>query len=363
MFVSILFTLNPALSAVSSPVNSKKLATTQIEENEHLVFFNTAASLNLQTSQWHIPIRGWIYEPQQSVVRKSIVSALLKSKYDLSTTNVTQAIFDRRVNLLLADNKARKLIVIRIAGREISLPVSKANGHFEAVLKLPATETNVYESQGLIKFTAKLSVTDKRVFRGEVKLVQATGVSIISDIDDTVKISHVIDHKKLFDYTFFKKFVAVPGMSDLYNSWSKNAISFHFVSSSPWHLYSPLEEFLNNKNFPWATLNLKMMRLKDKTILNIFKKGTETKPKQIIPILKRYPGRKFILVGDSGEQDPEVYAALLRKYQNQIIKVLIRNVTNATMDDKRFKKLFTGLSRNRWQLFTHPGEIATFTQY
>jgi phosphatidate phosphatase APP1 len=118
-------------------------------------------------------------------------------------------------------------------------------------------------------------------------------------------------------------------------------------------------EFTQTEHFPWATFSLKMIRFKDKTIMDVFKKGTATKPKHIEPILKRYPGRKFILVGDNGEQDPEVYAKLMRKYPEQIIKILIRNVTQASASDSRFQTTFQGLKKEKWQLFDNPGEINT----
>ena len=82
----------------------------------------------------------------------------------------------------------------------------------------------------------------------------------------------------------------------------------------------------DGSGFPWATFNLKAVRFRDETLLDLFKKGTETKPLIIKGILDRYPGRTFILVGDSGEQDPEVYAALLREYPNQVLQAYIRNV-------------------------------------
>lgn len=333
-------------------------AVSHLENDEHLIFFNTAANLNRQNSQWQIPVHGWIYEPQNSVVRKAIIAKLLKVGYDLGPTESTQENFDRRVNLLMADNESGRKVVIRIAGRIITLPASSANGHFRTTIKLSRDVVARYAKGEMLNYSAVLNITDTRKFSGRVKIIPPTGISVISDIDDTVKISEVTDHKKLFEYTFFKDFVAAPGMSKMYQAWSQRNVSFHYVSSSPWHLYAPLLEFTQKEKFPWATFSLKMIRLKDKTILNIFKKGTETKPRQIEPILLRYPERKFILVGDSGEQDPEVYASLLRKYPSQIINILIRNVTHSSASDPRFSKVFERIAKNKWQLFEDVSDIA-----
>jgi phosphatidate phosphatase APP1 len=53
------------------------------------------------------------------------------------------------------------------------------------------------------------------------------------------------------------------------------------------------------------------------------------KLRQIEPLLKTYPMRKFILIGDSGEKDPEIYAELSRRYPGRIEQIWIRNVNDA----------------------------------
>ena len=181
---------------------------------------------------------------------------------------------------------------------------------------------------------------------------------MISDIDDTVKISNVTDRKSLLEHTFLLDFVAAPGMAELYRNWAADDVGFHFVSSSPWHLYEPLSEFLDSSGFPAATFSLKSVRFRDETLFDLFKKGTETKPAAIRKILDRYPGRKFVLVGDSGEQDPEVYAALLRERPEQILRVYIRNVTQESADNERFGEVFESIDPDRWQLFTDPQTLS-----
>ena len=99
------------------------------------------------------------------------------------------------------------------------------------------------------------------------------------------------------------------------------------------------------------------MRVKDETLFSLFRKGTETKPAQIEPILKRFPHRRFVLVGDSGEQDPEVYAALLKEYPAQIARIYIRNVDDSAPTDARFEAVFESIDAGKWSLFTDPAEL------
>ena len=162
----------------------------------------------------------------------------------------------------------------------------------------------------------------------------------------------------MLEQTFLLDFQGVPGMADLYQEWDRVGFSLQFVTSSPWQLYSPLRDFLDREQFPWSALSLKSVRFRDETLFDLFKKGTETKPQVIEAILKNYPRRQFVLVGDSGEQDPEVYAGLLRRYPEQILKAFIRNVSAASPGDSRFSVVFDGIDGDRWQLFDHPGEIS-----
>jgi hypothetical protein len=329
-----------------------------LKYDEHITFFNTAAWLDKDNAYWHIPIHAWIYEPQNSVVRNGAIASLLNSGYGLTVTPGNERNFRQRTNLLIADNERGKTLVIRIAGQDITLPVSAANGKTYTILKLPVEVVKAFSNQDRLPFFAVLQNNDKRQFKGQVILVPRYGISVISDIDDTIKISNVTDHRRLLDNSLLKDFQEVSGMPNLFQRLAEHDATIHYVSSSPWQLYDPLYDFIRSAGFPWATLDLKDVRFRDETLFNLFKKGTETKPAQIEPILQHHAERQFILVGDSGEQDPEVYGDIARRYPVQIHRILIRNADNSTAEDLRFKQAFNHIPRNKWQLFDHPGQIS-----
>jgi len=329
----------------------------EVQADETVVFFRTAARLDKRNRSWQVPIHGWIYEPEDSVARKALFESILENQFDLAPNEQTESNFSRRINLMIADSERDKRIVIELAGRRHVLPASGPNGQFAATLTIPAADVEKSKKLNRLGFAAVMKDGDKRNFLGEVLLVPPVGISVISDIDDTVKISNVTDRKKLLEQTFLLDFSTAPGMAALYGRWSQQGTSFHFVSSSPWQLYAPLVEFLDANNFPPATLSLKSVRFRDETLFDLFKKGTETKPPAIEKILNAYPDRQFVLVGDSGEQDPEVYAALTMKYPQQILRVFIRNVTQESANNERFKAVFSGIDTDRWMLFDDPRTI------
>jgi len=132
---------------------------------------------------------------------------------------------------------------------------------------------------------------------------------------------------------------------------------FHFVSSSPWQLWLELESFLSNVGFPQATYHLKPIRLKDRTLLDLWKNPLEAKIAVIESILDGFPQRNFILVGDSGEKDPEVYGEIARRHPNQIHGIYIRNVIEVTGEEERYSLAFEGVNPSIWALFTKPEDI------
>ncbi len=331
--------LNPAYSSVNS--------------DETVIFFNTSAWLNIETQQWHIPIHGWIYEPVNSTFRKAALAEILKKKYGLVTNDSNKEIFARRANLLFSDNERNEKIVIKLLDQEYTLTKSEANGHFYGEVQLPVSDT----LPNIISYTVKLREKDKRVFQGWSQLVEPKGLSVISDIDDTVKLSYVTDRKRLMQSTFFEPFKPVEGMAERYRELLfQHRASFYFVSSSPWQLYPELLNFSNLSAFPWASFSLKYIRFKDSTIMNLFKPGIETKPIQIQAIMDRYPERAFILIGDSGENDPEVYSQIAERYPEQVKAIFIRNVSGESVDDERYQTLFSKLPIH-WQLFEKPEEM------
>jgi len=327
-------------------------------------------------TRWIAHVHGWIFEPEEKSLKRRAFISLLRTVFDIEKTDEASDILRRRARSFLVDNDRGKRLSVRIGGENglvVNLPRSRANGHFRktvklnnhdimAALKLPGDMYN--ESLYNIKRTAPITLItpedDDREFSGIIHFLPLTGLSVISDIDDTVKISNVLDKKSLLRTTFLEDFVPVPGMSDLFKTWEKNidaSFHLHFVSAAPWQLYEELSNFLNAQGFPQATFHLRSMRLKDKTILNLFRSPLKEKMSTIESILETYPERQFVLVGDSGEKDPECYGEILRRHPNQVKKAFIRNVTNETKSCIRFTIAFAGLGNELWELFDDASKV------
>ena len=326
-----------------------------LKAGETVVLMPSAAHRSADGREWIVPVHAWVYVPQNSQVRKGAIAELLKLRHGLVVTPASAPFFDARVNLLLADNKRGRTVLVDVAGTRATLPSTGANGHAAMLVRIPVTKAT--PEGGRVTLRVVLPPSDGRKVEASAHLIGPKGLSVISDIDDTVKITHVLDHKQLWESTFYKAFEPVAGMSAAYQELVAKGAAVHYVSSSPWHLTEPLLQFLSASKLPVSSIALKQIRLKDRTALDIIKPGRETKPPQIEAILSRYPDRQFILIGDSGEDDPEVYAEAMRKHPEQVAMVYIRNVTAARRDDVRFSKTFDGIEPARWALFDDAREI------
>ncbi len=347
-----------------SPVSQELPAgQSDISADEEVVFYPTHGSYDSRKGTWTIPIHGVIYEPEVDSWRRSAFLKSLRETFDFVADDPRSLLLDRRLRMFLVDNERGQDIRVRIGNRVYRAGRSEANGHFQTALTLAADDLVRLVEKGVaddwLPFEAVMRLADERRFDGRVQLVGPKGLSIISDIDDTIKHSQVRDRRELVANTFLHPYVAVSGMPELYRRCADLGIVFHYISASPWQLYLPLAEFLEAEQYPKGSFHLKHFRVQDDSWVGLFQSQETHKLAAIEPILTTYPQRRFILVGDSGEQDPEIYAAVARKYGKQIAAIFIRNITNETIGNPRFTALKEGLGAVRFKLFIEPQALPT----
>lgn len=331
----------------------------QVRSDEEVLLFPTAARLNESGDAWIVPIHGWIFEPERNSLSRRALIQQLTDELDLDKDDSRESarILAARARWLLVDNERGKRLQIGIGDRQYRMPPSAEDGHFEDALELPVDFVQQHADGGRLSCRVVLDEDDEREFVGTVALVPNTGLTIISDLDDTVKISEVVNRKRLLRRTFIEPFEAVPGMADRYQTWHADGALFWFLSASPWQLYSPLQSFLDESHFPPAVWEMKRLRFLDGSVRRLFADGYEYKLGRIAGILDSFPDRSFVLIGDSGEKDPETYGEIARRYPARIVHVAIRNVTDDPPDAERYQSAFHDVPADRWQVFLDPAEV------
>ncbi|MBU2949027.1 App1 family protein [Zobellia uliginosa] len=173
-------------------------------------------------------------------------------------------------------------------------------------------------------------------FPGEVLIPSVKAeFGVISDIDDTILHTGVVSSLKwrVVVNTIFKragKRTPLRGAAEFYNllhrgKSGESANPIFYVSHSPWNLYRYLEFFLEENNFPKGPILLRNFPRFMKRKKEVEK---PQKQKEILNLLKTYPNLKFILIGDSGEHDADIYKEIAELYPNQISAIYLRSVNH-----------------------------------
>lgn len=309
-------------------------AGSSIKSDEEVVLFTTAASW--QAGEWVAPVHGWIFEPELGSFKRGLLAEALRGILAVKASE--EATFRRRLAWFLVDNERRKRITVTTGGTQVKLGKSGSNGHFRGTLRIPG-----HSNRESVTVLAETRKGDSRRFAGTVLLVPEKGISVISDIDDTIKITRSWDRKQTLESTFLRSFSAVPDMATLYRRWKREGAVFHYVSAGPWHLFVPLRDFMKRVAFPVGTMHLQDLRLQDDSRLNLLKSPHAFKVKTIESLLAQFPRRSFVLVGDAGQEDPEIYAELARAHPRQIRAIYIRKIGPRGMSTQRLRAAQEGL--------------------
>ena len=203
-----------------------------------------------------------------------------------------------------------------------------------------------YEISFVEKFPKRI-IQNNNKFIGEIMIPSETAkFGLISDIDDTIMHTGLTSRFKwqVAKNTVFKraeKRIPLEGAADFYTKL-QNGKSGHdhnpvfYVSHGPWNLYRYLEVFLGKNNFPKGPI---LLRDFVNPFAKKYKPEKPQKQKEIINILETYPQLPFILVGDSGEHDPDIYIEIAEAHPERILAIYMRSV-NHTKKMIRVKGLF-----------------------
>jgi phosphatidate phosphatase APP1 len=173
------------------------------------------------------------------------------------------------------------------------------------------------------------------VGQGKIFVPHSTQYGFISDIDDTVLVSHSADTGKKLKVMFTKNPRSRKTFFDVVKYYQLLAFAhtepalpnpFFYVSSSEWNLYDDLNEFFKHNDLPKGAFLLNSI----KKWYQLFKTGNtkhQGKLIRVVRILKVFPKQRFVLLGDNSQKDPEIYVNIANKYPDRIVAIYLRNIS------------------------------------
>jgi len=220
----------------------------------------------------------------------------------------------RNARALAASNQPGARVEVRFLGRTATA-VSGHDGEFEVEIAaapgapFPAGAQRAELATGGVRASATVHVVP-----AEAPFI------VVSDFDDTVAVTHVESKRKVLASALLEDGdtqPAVEGMARLYRCLAAAGPpgpAFAFVSGSPVQFAPRVVRFLEKNGFPGAALHLRNL-------------GADSLSGYKEPVLRKLAARfrqPFVLVGDSGEKDPEIYAALAREFPGRVRRIYIR---------------------------------------
>jgi phosphatidate phosphatase APP1 len=213
-------------------------------------------------------------------------------------------------------------LLVSLAG--VTVPVvTDDEGYFVARLHPDADALDRPWSRGTVELDGGYrGLTDPHTTPVEVRVAgEEARFGILSDIDDTILETGVQRVGRMVRQTLTGSAVTrspFPGAPELYRDLSAEVNPVFYVSSSPWNLHAFMVAFLRHRGFPAGPVLLR-------DLLGT-PAGPEQKTGRIREILELHPRLSFVLLGDSGERDPEIYADIVSTCPGRVVAVYIREV-------------------------------------
>ncbi len=219
---------------------------------------------------------------------------------------------------------------------------------FENLRKLADAEGWLHYEIGFKDSFNQRKINNDNRFVGEVLIPSnSSQFAVVSDIDDTIIHTGLTSRFKwqVVKNTLLKraeKRVPFEGAADFYHLLHRgisglDSNPIFYVSHSPWNLYRYLEFFLEKNNFPKGPI---LLRDFVNPFAKKYKPEKPQKQKEILNLLRAYPDLKFILIGDSGEHDPDIYMEIAENFPDRILAIYLRDVKHAGKM-KRVKGLYS----------------------
>jgi phosphatidate phosphatase APP1 len=331
-----------------------------VADEERVVLYPSVANRSRDGEQWVAHVHGDVSAAGGVTLGQRVLLKLLKRAMRAREEEFLAPLFRERIERFVAQAKSGVRVAVRIAGEVHALAkATRRNGHFHGAVRISDRQARIWadEEWGSAEACLPVEVCGTRA-AGRVHLIEPAGLSIVTDIDDTIKHSEVACKRTLLTNTFLRPFEAIPGMAPLFREWSAEGAAIHYVSSSPWQLYEHLAAHLTSEGFPAGSFHLRSFRLRDHVLRRILMLRRSGKLGVIRTLFRLFPQRRFLLVGDSGEHDPEIYGALARRFPSQVVGILIRDLPGVHDMRRRYARAFRRLDQSLIRLYRDASELA-----
>ncbi len=212
-------------------------------------------------------------------------------------------------------------------GEEVTA-VSDAEGYYRFAFATRAKPSDELWDNAMVSLADGSLLTPQPILQVGPK----ARFGVISDIDDTILHSSILDWKTAAQLTFLhnaRTRKPLKGVAKLYQALQlggdgENRNPIFYVSSSPWNLYDLLEDFIELNAIPFGPIHLRDIGFDTGKFIKTA--GHGHKLDRAKELITAFPDLRWVLLGDSGQADAELYAEAAREYGDRILAIYIRDV-------------------------------------
>ncbi|KAI9149166.1 Phosphatidate phosphatase APP1 [Paramyrothecium foliicola] len=336
--------------------------------NKDIVWlFDNTAFKSSPRGPWKAEFVAAVFEQDAKCSVVDMVTSIART-IGLADDAAERATIEERLMPFLWDLQSFTKLRVNHLGGEIKLGPTGINGLSNNLLKTRGSESGSIKTVEAIVPSGAQGILDM-----QMHYAGPEGWGIISDIDDTIKVTLTSDPLGILRETFVNPATPIPGMPELYaeiKSFLPEDTPWFYLSASPYNLYPFLREF-RDEYFPPGTLILRDQSWRTIAgLLSALTMGTEEyKADRMKKINSWLPKRKMIVIGDSTQSDPEAYGEIYRAVPGWIKMILIRKATDVAAvgieeknEPERFERAFKDIPREAWHVFEDPSECVSIIQ-
>ncbi len=271
----------------------------------------------------------------------------------------------RVISAYMPGNIKTGMLEVNLPGDGKTLTVTQNGFYTLQIDRLKFKNANLRPDYFFLRKNMRYPVQIPEFYNREIYYFNGFRAGVISDIDDTILVSHVTNHLKRFRHLLTKNAFrrkAVSRMASVYQQLAGMDMNMFYVSNSEANLFPVIHTFLKHHQFPDGPLFLKPYKEWNDLLKRKKKKSySKHKKEKILSILNLFHEKKFFLIGDDSQKDPEVYSDIAKKFPGRIGGIFIRKTGKRVKANTRKMMLdFAGNKVIHALCFEDPEEILKY---
>ncbi|KAK9894313.1 hypothetical protein P389DRAFT_174366 [Cystobasidium minutum MCA 4210] len=320
---------------------------------------------NFTQQGWNVRFNAFAYKLPENVSDSNLSKIFDLLGIDNSTLNATEQtlLANRTTDLASVPIPGLNNLTVQVevngrpVGSPLALQAADDFGEIDQFMVVPGL-ANITGNSEQINGTVIVQLYAQNVTgpsNSTTILVPGTGISVVSDIDDVLRVTKVYVPTTGLKNSFAEPYMNFDETPEVFANWDRTLpnVSFHYDTTTPLELTRTYVEYLFN-NYPLGSLDMRPINLTEPSQV------LDARQQSLTRLFQTFPQRKFVLVGDTSSSTLlTAYPQIAQTYPEQLACIFIRNTSATDSDDKLpyDTSKFQSLNSSQYFFYTHPADL------